>query len=326
MELTLLGGEPVADWLCRHDLAEVGEPVTVRALAGGVSNLVLGVDIGDRSIVLKQSLPRLRVAEEWTADQVRLLHEAHALRFTHGITPDQVPSVIAVDDIAMVLAIDHAPDDWQDWRALLLDGIVDHRIGTELGTTLAAWHAGSVDHVDKLTALMPRAARSFEELRVDPFYRFAASRLPELSGRILSVAGEMAADSRRCLVHGDFSPKNILVGEGGYWIVDFEVAHVGTAAFDVAFLMCHLVLKSAHRPGDSDALRDTATAFAAAYSVLCAQDWAQVNRHVACLLLARVHGKSPAGYLDDQGIAEVDRIGRKMLLSDADTVAAAWEI
>jgi aminoglycoside phosphotransferase (APT) family kinase protein len=45
-------------------------------------------------------------------------------------------------------------------------------------------------------------------------------------------------------VHGDFSPKNLLVWEGRVMLIDCEVGHYGDPAFDLGFFVTHLVLKA----------------------------------------------------------------------------------
>jgi len=44
-------------------------------------------------------------------------------------------------------------------------------------------------------------------------------------------------------VHGDVSPKNILVGPKGPVLLDAECAWFGEPAFDLAFCLNHLLLK-----------------------------------------------------------------------------------
>ena len=59
---------------------------TAVELGGGVSNVVVKVDMADPSgsLIIKQSLPRLRVHQEWLADQARIHREASALRYLRG--------------------------------------------------------------------------------------------------------------------------------------------------------------------------------------------------------------------------------------------------
>ena len=56
--------------------------------------------------------------------------------------------------------------------------------------------------------------------------------------------------TKRALVHGDVSPKNILHGPEGPVFLDAECAWYGDPAFDLAFCLNHLLLKGARAGAD----------------------------------------------------------------------------
>jgi tRNA A-37 threonylcarbamoyl transferase component Bud32 len=288
-----------------------GAPATASVLRGGVSNVVLAVDDGRRRVVVKQSLGRLRVRDEWHAPRERVMAEAAALDAARGLTATRVPMVVDRDPERHVVVIEAAPEDWRDWKTQLLRGDATPALGRNLGEVLGRWHRLTVGSA--LPAEVEGQA-SFEVLRLEPYYRTAARRQPALSDQILSLAEELSS-RRVCLVHGDFSPKNVLVdptadGES-LWVIDFEVAHRGDPAFDVAFLASHLILKSIHRPAWAPLYDACLRAFATAYvaevragaesaaSPLTPR-WPYLLSHVGALLVARVVGRSPAEYLTPQ--------------------------
>jgi 5-methylthioribose kinase len=122
-------------------------------------------------------------------------------------------------------------------------------------------------------------------------------------------------------VHGDFSPKNLVAYDGPMMMLDFEVAHWGDPAFDCAFLLSHLVLGAGHHEHLRDAFLDEAVRFWRAYRVAAGAAGAQepaVVAELACLLLARIDGKSPVEYLTQQRKREaVRRYARSLLLDGA---------
>jgi aminoglycoside phosphotransferase (APT) family kinase protein len=283
----------------------------VRQLGGGVSNVVLAVGEGPGSVVVKQALPRLRVADEWLAPRERALAEAEALDLVNGITPGAAPHVLDRDTERCALVIERAPSGWEDWKSLLLAGTIDPNVGARLGSVLSSWHNATF----QTSTLSPRFSdpEPFEALRIDPYYRTVARRLSLMSRSVLHYVDEMQA-RRLCLVHGDFSPKNVLVGpEPQLWVIDFEVAHLGDPAFDVAFLLCHLMLKSLHRPELAMGYDRCGLEFASTYQegarAELAPSWDYVLGHVGCLLLARVEGKSPAEYLTAEERSRAKRFG-----------------
>lgn len=144
-----------------------------------------------------------------------------------------------------------------------------------------------------------------DALRLDPYLRFTAARHPALADNILGVLAT-TANAKFALVHGDVSPKNILVSkrDGHPVLLDAECAWYGDPAFDAAFCLNHLLLKSIHLPALRDTLLDQAEAFAATWlghfpAARRPEIEARVAALLPCLLLARVDGKSPVEYLSE---------------------------
>lgn len=299
--------------------------VQVRALGGGVSNVVLEARSGPVTVVTKQALPRLRVADEWLAAPERVLTEGAALQLTGRLTPGRVPRVLDLDPEALTITIEHAPEGWTDWKTQLLAGTVEPDVAAVLGAVLGTWHGRTWEAADVAERFGELTV--FEQLRVDPYYRTVQRRLPELADAMGVVIDRMAG-TRRCLVHGDFSPKNVLLASTeDLWVVDAEVSHYGDPGFDTGFLLTHLVLKAIHRPAGCARYEACARAFWAAYAEgpggRASLDG--TLSHLAALLVSRVHGKSPAEYLDDRGRARAGRLGESLLLRPPRSLDGVWE-
>ncbi|WP_066039425.1 phosphotransferase [Herbiconiux solani] len=330
----LLGVDSVIEHLVlRGVLTEVearSPEITVAELSGGVSSVVIAVHTPTQALIVKQSLPKLRVAEEWLAPTDRILSEAAMLEMTAALTPGRVPEVLDIDPGRRVLVIAHAPATWVEWKSLLMAGDVHVPTAARLGEVLARWHVRTKDPATVAPILRDQSA-AFESLRIAPYYRTTAERLPDLADAIMQTADRMAA-TRLCLVHGDFSPKNILTApgatsDGSFWVIDHEVAHVGDPSFDVAFLLSHLTMKAVHLPDSAALLEQAAAAFVEEYrggaSGTLDLDAAHLNRQLGCLLLARVHGKSPATYLTAADREVVERLGRAALLGERDLIPSS---
>ena len=134
-------------------------------------------------------------------------------------------------------------------------------------------------------------------------------------------------------MHGDVSPKNLLIGPGGPVFLDAECAWYGDPAFDLAFCLNHLLLKCLWVPAASDAFLACFQALADAH--LAGVDWedpqafeARAARLLPGLFLARVDGKSPVEYLTDEGDMEkVRRVAARLLnrpTARLAEVASAW--
>ncbi len=319
----LLNAGTVVPYLRERRLLRAGD-ATARELGGGVSNVVLGID-GSSELVVKQSLPRLRVTASWSAPQDRILTEAEALRVCAGLTPGRAPRVLDVDPDRFILCIERAPAGWIDWKTLLMSGSTEVRVAEELGNTLAVWHAATASG-DGITERMSDP-RAFEVLRIDPYFRAAAIALPDLADDLERVIARLTS-RRRCLVHGDFSPKNLLISPDGTGIlvIDFEVAHLGDPEFDLAFLLAHLAMKAIHRPLLADRFDQLGSAFLDAYVGGVAEDLVpdstSLMRCIGALLVARVHGKSPAEYLDDHGRRHALLLGVALLRGRGDSLTS----
>ena len=341
----LLNEDSVSDYLVSRGLTSEAA-TNVTRLAGGVSNVVLAAEFGDRNFVVKQSLAQLMVADEWLAPTDRVITEAETMELLARITPDNVPIVYDQDAENHAITLQLAPADWADWKARLMAGHVRPAIAETLGSILASWHLKTFRAPDLGERLEDYTA--FELLRVDPYYRTVARRVPDVADDLNALIEEMGG-RRLCLVHGDFSPKNILVApdsprdqkpeavpDVALWVIDFEVAHRGDPAFDIAFMCSHLLLKSLALPDSSDALDGCLRAFMAAYAtgiiaddagektakdlVPLHPDPAYTGRHIGALLLARVKGKSPIGYLDASAQQAAWRMGMRLIDSPLSTI------
>ena len=272
---------------------------TITLLGGGISNTVLLAESAERRVVLKQSLPKLRVAEDWPADRSRIRREWLAIECVQARLPaGAVPAILFTDTENCIFGMTAAPAGARTWKAHLLEGDVSsamaHRIGVMLGIIITATRTSSAFEAEF------GALAAFEQLRLDPYYAFTASRHPELAP-YFEEAAEQARTRRVCLVHGDWSPKNFLVSENQAMAIDWEVAHYGDPSFDAAFLLNHLLLKSLHRPLWATRYLDAARSFWSAVpgDGLGAREAFEeaTCRHLGCLLLARIDGKSPVEYI-----------------------------
>ncbi len=284
------------------------------------------VEANPHGLVIKSPLARLRVPTTWEADVSRAGVEAAALRLFGDISPGLVPPVVWEHRTDPVIAISSAPRDWRDWREVLSEGdatdIVD--ICTTLGTTLARWHVATEDPA-ALPAILTTGDR-LRTLRTDPFHRAAAVELPQVSDELFALAGELEA-ARTCLVHGDFSPKNVLVASshpGALWIIDAEVAHFGNPSLDAAFMSAHLLLKAVWRPEMAVELAAGRVEFEAAYrsisSLVPARSW---SAQTGAILAGRVWGVSRANYLSQADREQVTEIAIS-LVSGQSTLDGIW--
>ena len=290
----------LVDFVLDHKLAEPGEPMHWTRLTGGVSSDLWRVELPGRSLCVKRALARLNVAADWQAPISRNAAEWAWLRYAAQHIPDSVPTVLAHDPVAGLFAMSYLPPErYPVWKTQLMAGQVDPNVADSVGRTLGRLHAVSAG--DAAVAREFATDENFEALRIEPYLRATAHAHPDLADELDQLA-RRTAGTHLALVHGDVSPKNILVGPAGPILLDAECAWYGDPAFDLAFCLNHLLLKCLAVPAGRAALRESAGGLVGAY--LAEVTWEAVGdleERVAsllpALLLARVDGKSPVEYL-----------------------------
>jgi len=212
-----------------------------------------------------------------------------------------VPQPVFEDRENFILAMEAIRPDHIVWKQLLLEGKVDLGLARQLGAVLGTMHAESAAVRDELAHWQDREV--FEELRIEPFYRRLMTRHPEVAPALEQLIAE-TYDCVLCLVHADFSPKNILIHPDGFSLVDFETAHFGDPAFDLGFFLSHLLLKAVYHHPDSSPMLDAARSAMSGWRQRVAgtelaspELSARAATHTAACLLARIDGASPVDYL-----------------------------
>ena len=296
-------------------LAREDEHVHATPLTGGVSSGIYRVDLRSGSYCVKQALPQLKVAKLWTVPVERVFAEVAWLRTAAAIVPGHVPRVLGEDAASKSFVMAFLGADHRNWKADLLAGRVDPEIARAVGDVLGRIHAATADDPEIARRFANDA--NFHALRLDPYLGEAARLHPALAAVLLATL-QRTAETKRVLVHGDVSPKNILVGPAGPVLLDAECAWFGDPAFDLAFCLNHFLLKAAHLPARLDALMACFHGFLSAYwPHVHWEPAAALEARVAALLpalaLARVDGKSPVEYLGEPQRAAVRRAGIALL-------------
>jgi aminoglycoside phosphotransferase (APT) family kinase protein len=296
------------DFLARTGLSRDRPALRWVPLSGGVSSDIWRVDLADGSqLCVKRALPKLRVAAEWVVPVSRNAHEWAWIQFAAQVVPAAVPVPLAHDPQAGLFAMSWLdPSEHPVWKQQLLAGNVDSATAQQVGRVLGQIHSASAGREDLRIAF--DTTETFNAIRLDPYLLHTAYRHPDVAPTLRALASRTAAH-RGALVHGDVSPKNILVGPHGPVLLDAECAWYGDPAFDLAFCLNHLLLKAVPRP---DCATQLATAFAALtesyFEAATFEPRDTLESRAAdllpALLLARVDGKSPVEYITQESQRE----------------------
>ncbi|MGH9162980.1 MAG: phosphotransferase family protein [Vicinamibacteraceae bacterium] len=324
--VTELNTESARTYL-RTRLGALPASLTVTAPGGGVSNVVLLVESEQERFILKQALAKLRVHDDWFSDRDRIFRESTALRRLNRLLPEgAIPRVLFEDRANYLFAMSAAPRGAPTWKDQLMAGHIDPETAAEVARLLGALMAGTWNRAEYRDAFGDQTV--FDQLRIDPYYRTTVSRHPDLGDFFADLIRESGA-RRVAVVHGDWSPKNILVSGDRVMVIDFEVVHFGDPAFDAAFLLNHLLIKSVYLAHWRSELLGAAlrfwTGLRASLPAEAAWFESATIRHLGALLLARVDGKSPVEYVEDEAMKQQLRgLARRLILEPPRSVAEVF--
>ena len=300
-------------------------------LTGGVSSDIWRVDLPSGPVCVKRALAKLRVAADWHAPVERNQYEAAWMRRAAAAAPGAVPRLLGQDSESGALAMEFLPaEKFALWKSELHAGRADPAFAAQVGETLARIHAATA--ADSTVVGEFPTDEIFYDIRLEPYLVATARAHPDLADQLHALVATTQAN-KRALVHGDVSPKNILVGPYGPVFLDAECAWWGDPAFDLAFCLNHLLLKCLWTPRARDGFLTCFDALANTYLAGVAWEPPDALQSRAAhllpgLFLARVDGKSPAEYITDESDkARVRRVARALLIHPADTLSAvrtAW--
>jgi len=318
--------------LQRSGLLDPSERARFEILTGGVSSDIWKVQTDSQTYCVKRALPKLKVAADWRAPVERNAYEVTWYRIAHEIFPDAVPEILYHDEHEMLFAMTFLdPEHHRLWKSELRDGRADSLAAVEVGFRLAKIHSDTAGN-PSVNALYP-ANGIFHAIRLEPYLEATAVAHPDLHD-ILFALSHRTGGLRIAMVHGDVSPKNILIGPKGPVFLDAECACMGDPAFDLAFCLNHLLLKCLWNPIAKQAFFSCFEALVNAY--LNGVDWedaAALESRAASLLpalfLARVDGKSPAEYITTNAAREHIRTCARPLIKSPPArlseVLGSWE-
>jgi len=279
---------------------------------GGVSGTVAFVQAGGRDMIVKQALAKLKVAEEWLCDPNRMQIEMKSNEVYHRLAPENVPEVYFYDHDNYIFGREAAPEHAVMWKSNLMEGQLDFVVAEKVMRSLVIVH--NECSKDKEVAEFFADKTIFHDLRISPYLKFILNKHPQLTEYSQPVINELM-DSAITLVHGDYSPKNVMQDGRRVYLMDFEVAHYGHPSFDLGFLSNHLILKSVHKRSFGAAYLSMLNHILDLYfNEMTYMDKSSLEvsylKLLPLLMIARVDGKSPVEYL--VGNAEKQQLVRDM--------------
>jgi aminoglycoside phosphotransferase (APT) family kinase protein len=300
-------------------------------LTGGVSSDIWRIDTEKGFVCAKRALSKLRVNADWYAPVERNLFEARWLQVAHQACPACAPELLGQHPELGVLVMKYLdPGNHRIWKQELRAGHADPQTAHAMGQVLSKIHSYAAKN-SHLATEFP-TDNIFFEIRLAPYLLATVERHPQLAHALEALVLQ-TQNNAKTLVHGDVSPKNILLGPQGPVLLDAECATWSDPAFDLAFCLNHLLLKCLWTPASSFDFLHCFEVLTTSY--LTSVDWelpsdleARAARLLPGLLLARVDGKSPVEYVTQEHQRDhVRRVASNFLVkptSHLQDIAQAW--
>ena len=318
-------------FLLTHGLMTTDTPAVWTPLTGGVSSDIWRVDLPEVTLCVKCALPKLKVARDWRAPISRNAYEWAWINFAAQHLPQAVPKPLAHDpDIGAFAMSFFEAEKFPVWKLQLMQGVVNLNTAREVAQIIGTLHAASAQ--DHSVAEAFQTDDIFYPIRLEP-YLIATADIHRDLAPALEALTEQTLNTHKALVHGDVSPKNILVGPTSPVLLDAECAWYGDPAFDLAFCLNHLLLKCMPQLEHSRELHECFKIFVSTYRTHV--NWESADdlelraaKLLPALFLGRVDGKSPVEYITNEDQKDLIRqVARPLIAKPVNRlalVANAW--
>ena len=292
--------------------------IEYKRLEGGVSSEVYYVKTNKKEYCIKRSLKKLLVKKEWIANTNRIKFEYLWLKHCRSILKKNIPETFEFNSRKKYIVMQYLDtSDYKTLKELFFDKIVNIKTIKLISKHLYKIHANS-NNV-KTKNIFKGNNKNFYDLRLDPYFNEIGRVYPRYKEYIEHLNKNYLKNSNT-LVHGDFSPKNILIGKNKIIYLDAECCNFGDPVFDLVFFTNHLLIKSIYFKNKSQEFIKSYMMFYKEYlnNLSPKEHKLYVERIIKMtpvMLLARIDGKSPVEYINSKKIKNTIR-NKSFLLLD----------
>ena len=292
--------------------------IKYKRLEGGVSSEVYYVKTNKSDYCIKRSLKKLLVKKNWIANTNRIKYEYLWLKHCKKIISRNIPKTFEFDNKKKYIVMEYLNDSkYKTLKQLYFNKVVNIKTIKLISKHLYKIHSSSKNL--KTKKIFDGNNNNFYDLRLDPYFNEVGRIYPKYKKYIKNINKNYFENSST-LVHGDFSPKNILIGKNKIIYLDAECCNFGDPVFDLVFFTNHLLIKSIF-------IKDKSQEFIKSYIIFYKEYLnnlnlknykSYINRIIEMtpiMLLARIDGKSPVEYLNSKKIKNIIRKKSFLLLN-----------
>ena len=304
--------------------------LSYKRLKGGVSSEVYKIKTTNNLYCLKRCLKKLLVKKKWIVDINRVKYEYLWLKHCKNILNNNIPKIFYYDEENKSIVMEYFNSrNFKTLKELYFDKNINQSTLKSISKHLYKIHTNSKSN--KIKIEFEGNKKNFYDLRLDAYFNEVGRVYPKYKKYIENINKNYAKNSTT-LVHGDFSPKNILIGNRKIIYIDAECSNYGDPVFDLVFFSNHLLIKSI-------VLNEKKEDFLKGYKTFYNEYLSRINRKslnefynriikmTPIMLLARIDGKSPVEYIKSKKIKDVIRKKSfKLLNSNINTLEEIIEI
>jgi len=293
-------------------------------ITDGVSSDIWYVKSKLREFCVKRALAKLTVKEDWFAPVNRSNFEAEYFKTCKNINKLAFPKILGHDKKKYILAMNwYNKDQYKLWKSSLLKKYIETKDGKRVAEILVKKHA----HFFNKKAIKDKFSndKTFHAIRIEPYILFTSNSYPQYK-KLFDKNIDNLSKNKKTLIHGDFSPKNILIGKDSPVILDAETACWGDPVFDLAFCNNHIILKSILNFEIKDKYISLSKCFLDTY--ISFLNWENKDEFierflslVPIFILARLDGKSPVEYFQKGHIERSRGLAKKLIENNVKTLS-----
>lgn len=278
----------------------------ITEIKGGVSSELWKVSFKSQNYCIKRSLKRLRVEEDWEAPIVRNLNEFNYLNSLESIVPQNIPKPIAYSHEYNMFIMQYFDEkEFKNWKLQLKAGIANYAVVKKLADIVGTIHQFTYKNRHSIMNKFQNED-IFYHTRIKPYFLSLIDKYSNLREYILQSI-DLMQKNKHVLVHGDISPKNILVSNKKVILLDAECAWHGDPAFDIAFLLNHMLLKCLFNSNLNKYFLDSYELILNKYIKYVI--WEEIENFtkrlsniIPILILARIDGRAPVEYIQNNAL------------------------
>lgn len=280
---------------------------------------------------IKRALKKLTVKEDWFAPISRSNFEVAYFKACQNINTESFPKILGHDKKKYILAMEwFKPEKYILWKKKLLDMTFETKDGYTISNILREKHSYFHNKSDYKKEF--ENDKTFYDIRIEPYILFTSKSYPKYENCFIDAAKSLVLN-KKTVIHGDFSPKNILIGPQFPIILDAETACWGDPVFDLAFCNNHIILKSILNTSNKKEYILLSKKFIETY--INKINWEEKSNFIdrflkliPLLVLARLDGKSPIEYYQNKHIKKARALSLKILddkIKDINNFFSIWE-